>query len=133
MMAVIVAERALGYVPRDVSAAKIGYDIESGVPGTGKLRFIEVKGRVADARTVTITKNEILAALNKPDDFLLALVIVDGEDTSVRYVREPFAREPDFGVTSINYDFDEMWNRGTEAADGTSVRSALASSTSAGQ
>jgi hypothetical protein len=29
---------------------KLGYDIESRVPGTGKLRFIEVKGRVS-ART----------------------------------------------------------------------------------
>lgn len=45
--------------------------------GTGKPRFIDVKGRVTDARTVTITKNKILTALNKPKDCLLALVVVD--------------------------------------------------------
>jgi SNF2 family DNA or RNA helicase len=114
MAAAVAAERALGYEPRDVSAAKVGYDVESRVPGTGKLRFIEVKGRATGATTVTITKNEILTALNKPEDFVLALVIVDGEQTSVRYVREPFAREPDFGVTSVNYDLDELWVRGTD-------------------
>jgi hypothetical protein len=116
MEAVMAAERALGFDPRDVSAAKVGYDVESRIPGTGKLRFIEVKGRVADARTVTITKNEILTALNKPEDYMLALVVVDNSDTDVRYVRTPFAREPDFGVTSVNYDLDELWARGQSPA-----------------
>src|SRR5690606_39257793 len=60
MAAVMAAERALGYEPQDVGAAKIGYDVESRIPGTGKLRFIEVKGRAEGATTVTITKNEIL-------------------------------------------------------------------------
>ena len=44
MEAVIQAERQLGYIPRNVSALKCCYDIESKMPGTGKLRFIEVKG-----------------------------------------------------------------------------------------
>jgi hypothetical protein len=44
------------------------------VPGTGKLRFLEVKGRVSSADTITVTKNEILYSLNKPDDFVLAIV-----------------------------------------------------------
>jgi hypothetical protein len=26
----------------------------------------------------------------------------------VHYVRRPFQREPDFGVTSVNYDFAEL-------------------------
>ena len=30
----------------------------------------------------------------------------------VRYVRRPFTREPDFGATSVNYDWDEFWARG---------------------
>jgi hypothetical protein len=33
----------------------------------GHLRFIEVKGRHAEAREVIVTKNEILASLNAPD------------------------------------------------------------------
>jgi superfamily II DNA or RNA helicase len=108
MDAVMNAERALGYEPADVSAERRGYDIESRVPGTGALRFIEVKGRVTGAATVTITKNEILTGLNKPDEFILALVEVDGQDARPRYVRRPFRREPDFGVTSVNYDLDEL-------------------------
>ena len=30
----------------------------------------------------------------------------------VHYVREPFKREPDFGVTSVNYDFAELLEKG---------------------
>ena len=56
------------------------------MPGTGKLRFIEVKGRVKDSSTVIVTKNEVLTALNKPDDFFLAIVLVDGETTTPYYV-----------------------------------------------
>ncbi|MEG3070482.1 MAG: DUF3883 domain-containing protein [Candidatus Syntrophopropionicum ammoniitolerans] len=35
-------------------------------PGGATLRFIEVKGRAKGATTVTVTKNEILTAFNKP-------------------------------------------------------------------
>ncbi len=34
----------------------------------------------------------------------------------VRYVRRPFRREPDFGVTSVNYDFSELLARSEEPA-----------------
>lgn len=117
MDAVMSAERGLGYEPRDVSDEKCGYDIESKIPGSGRLRFIEVKGRVAGAATVTVTKNEILKALNKPDDFILAIVQVDGETTTTPvYVRKPFTREPDFGVTSVNYNLGDLLARGKEPA-----------------
>jgi len=113
--AVMAAERSLGFEPTDRELEKIGYDIESRVPGTGKLRFIEVKGRVSGAATVTVTKNEILYSLNKPDDFILALVeFREGRELAVRYVRQPFHREPDFGVTSVNYDFAELLERAEE-------------------
>jgi molybdopterin converting factor small subunit len=137
MDAVMAAERAVGYEPRDVSDQKCGYDIESVEPETGQLRFIEVKGRIEGAETVTVTKNEILAALNKPGNFILALVqvpadqnfpggdafkvkttsgvySVPGEGCVVRYVREPFQREPDFGASSVNYGWRELWERGNE-------------------
>jgi hypothetical protein len=26
----------------------------------------------------------------------------------VHYLRQPFSREPDFGVTSVNYDFGDL-------------------------
>jgi SNF2 family DNA or RNA helicase len=112
---VMAVERALGFEPVDREHEKLGYDIESRVPGTGRLRFIEVKGRIEGAETVTVTKNEILTSLNKPDDFILALVEFAGEDSHrVRYLRQPFRREPDFGVTSVNYDFAELLARGGE-------------------
>ena len=44
-------ERNLGFEPVDREFDKLGYDIESRVPGTGKLRFIEVKGRIQGAST----------------------------------------------------------------------------------
>ncbi len=112
MEAIMQRERSLGYVPRDVSADKCGYDIESRVPGSGKLRFIEVKGRVQGSETITVTRNEILTALNKPDDFILALVLVDGETTTIHYISRPFHAEPDFGATSVNYDLEKLLQKG---------------------
>ena len=101
-------ERRLGFQPVDRETEKLGYDIESHVPGTGKLRFLEVKGRVTGAETITVTRNEILYSLNKPDDFILAIVEFDGDAHNIHYVRQPFQREPDFGVTSVNYSFAEL-------------------------
>ena len=49
---VMAVERDLGFVPTDREFEKVGYDIESRVPDTGKLRFIEVKGRVSGAPTI---------------------------------------------------------------------------------
>ena len=113
MKAVMDAERALGFEPSDVSADKCGYDVESKVSGNdGHLRFIEVKGRVKGAETVTVTKNEILTALNKPEQFILAIVEVDGEAAIPCYVRQPFSREPDFAVTSVNYKLSELMAQG---------------------
>jgi hypothetical protein len=112
-------ERGLGYKPVDRELEKLGYDIESHVPDTGKLRFIEVKGRVTGAPCITVTRNEILYSLNKPDDFILAIVEFTGESSDghrVHYLRQPFKREPDFGVTSVNYSFEELLARAGEPA-----------------
>ena len=105
-------ERKLGFEPVDREHEKLGYDVESRVPGTGKLRFLEVKGRVSGADTITVTKNEILYSLNKPDNFVLAIVEFLGDGAHrAHYVRRPFQREPDFGVTSVNYDFSDLLAR----------------------
>jgi len=109
---VMDVERRLGYEPVDRETEKLGYDIESRIPGTGRLRFIEVKGRVAGAATITVTRNEVLYSLNKPEDFILAIVeFLDREEHRVHYLRRPFQREPDFGVTSVNYAFAELLER----------------------
>ena len=115
MEAVMQAEYELGFEPRDVSAENLGYDVESAIPNSGKLRFIEVKGRNAAAPAVTITKNEILTALNKPEGFILALVpLYAGAKPKPRYLRRPFVKEPDFGATSVNYDFDDLLRRAVD-------------------
>ena len=112
MEAVMAAERALGHEPRDVSAAKVGYDVESREAKTGRLRFIEVKGRAGDADTVTVTHQEIRTALNKPDAFILAIVRVrDGYVSGPRYLRRPFRAEPDFDAVSVTYNLRELLAR----------------------
>ncbi len=112
---VMETERRLGFEPTDRELEKLGYDIESRVPGTGRLRFLEVKGRVSGAATITVTKNEILYSLNKPEDFILAIVeFRDGDDHRVHYLRNPFRREPDFGASSVNYDFADLLARAEE-------------------
>lgn len=112
---VMEVERSLGYEPIDREREQLGYDIESREPRTGRLRFIEVKGRVSGADTITVTRNEILTALNKPDNYILAIVeFFEDGGHRVHYVRRPFRREPDFGVTSVNYDLHELLARGEE-------------------
>ena len=111
--AVMEAEHGLGHEPREMPHEHPGYDIESRDPAASRLRFIEVKGKAVGATTVTISKTQIFTALNKPDDFILAIVEVDGDTArEPRYIRRPFQREPDFGVTSVNYDLAELLARG---------------------
>ncbi|MEI8164900.1 MAG: helicase-related protein [Chloroflexales bacterium] len=111
--AVIMAvERGLGFAPVDREFEQLGYDIESRDPATGKLRFIEVKGRVADAETITVTKNEILYALNTPEQFIFAMVefMPDGSER-VHYLRRPFAGRgvtTDFNGASVNFPFADL-------------------------
>jgi hypothetical protein len=116
---VLAAERALGREPTEMPRNNKGFDIKSRPADGGDLLFIEVKGRVAGADIFTITKSEILTSLNKPDDFILALVSVGADSaTDVRYLRRPFkgAQEVYFDMTSANYDWDEMFARGTAPA-----------------
>ena len=114
MRAVMDIESSLGFIPRDVSAAKVGYDVESQIPQSMRsadgttLRFIEVKGRVKGADTVTVSKNEILTAFNKPDEYILAIVEVDGTLTKTVYLKKPFRERPDFAATSVNYVIKDL-------------------------
>jgi hypothetical protein len=109
MAAVLQAETRAGHHPRDVSSENLGYDIESRDGDEGRLRFIEVKGRVKDATTVTVTRNEVLTCLNKPEDFYLAVVQVDGDLAGEpRYLLAPFRTEPDFAATSVIYSLPKL-------------------------
>jgi superfamily II DNA or RNA helicase len=114
MAAVLAWEHEHGYLPRNVMEENLGYDIESRDPATGRLRFIEVKGRDADAETLTLTRNECMAGMNSRGDYWLAIVPVrDGraiEDP--HYVPDPVSRalttEPRFGLVSIQLDIAKV-------------------------
>lgn len=116
MKAVMDIERKLGFTPTDVSAAKCGYDVESEIPKELRgpdgicLRFIEVKGRAKGSTTVTISKNEILTGLNKPEEFILAIVEVDDDKTKTIYLKEPFRGmdKPSFMEVSTNFDISDL-------------------------
>ena len=118
MNAVMQTERALGNTVIDVSAENCGWDVTSRLPPSpdGSLqpdRHIEVKGRAKGQGTITVTRNEIICGLNQADQFMLAIVIVDGEDyEGPFYVDKPFTSEPEFGVASINYKLDDLLSRG---------------------
>ena len=121
MQAVTQAEQALGHMVIDVSADKCGWDITARpqLNADGSLqqdRHIEVKGRSKGQTTITVSRNEILYALNQADKFLLAIVLVEGDNTEGPfYIRQPFTKEPDMGVASINYDLADLLARATDA------------------
>ncbi len=109
MTAVMEHEREQGNEPRDVSKENRGYDIESRDPRTGHLRFIEVKGRVAGAPVVTLTRNELLTALNKPEAWFLVIVpLDDGKAKSPQYYKEPFKGGLEFATASVNVRLSEI-------------------------
>ena len=113
MQAVMALELRLGHSVKDVSAEKCGWDITS-QPATrnDKLtpaRHIEVKGRAKGQTTITVSRNEIIYGLNQSEQFILAIVIVDGEHyQGPYYLKNPFNQEPEFGVASINYALADL-------------------------
>ncbi len=117
MNAVMEAERSFGFEVKDVGAEKCGWDVTSRPPvnADGSIRpdrHIEVKGRAKGQSTITVSRNEIIYGLNQADKFMLAIVIVDGEEfEGPYYVRTPFTVEPDFGVASINYDLSDLLSK----------------------
>ncbi len=121
MAAVQQAEEARGCRVVDVSAQQCGWDLTAYPPPVdGKpppSRHIEVKGRVKGAATITVTRNEMLYALNQAERFWLAIVLI-GDDDAVDgpfYLQNPFDAEPAWGVASINYDLKALLARSARA------------------
>ena len=114
METVKATERALGREPRDVSEQRgIGYDIESKDPTTGQLYFIEVKGRAGADDQVTLPRSEVLCALNEPERFRLAVVVVEGgQARSPVYVRDFDFGQPGFAQTSSTYSLTSLLTNG---------------------
>lgn len=104
----------------DVSDQKCGWDLTCyPAPVEGKqpeALHIEVKGRMKGTSTITVTRNEILYALNQSEKFRLAIVLVGENDVveGLYYVRSPFTKEPDWGVSSINYELQALLEKAEE-------------------
>jgi superfamily II DNA or RNA helicase len=114
MEAVMAAEAAAGRRPLDISKENRGYDIESRSED-GSLRFIEVKGRVAGAREVILTQNEVRASLNTPVHWWLAIVEVEqGFARSPVYLRDLGLREPSFAETAVVLNLDRLRAAGAD-------------------
>lgn len=118
MEAVRRVEEAAGCRVVDVSADKCGWDLSSYPPEVGgklpEARHIEVKGRLKGGDTITVTRNEILYALNQADRFILALVLVDDQTDAVDgpyYLRQPFDSEPSWGVSSWSLEIKALLER----------------------
>ena len=117
MQAVIQSEESRGCRCVDVSTQKCGWDVTSYTPAENGVqpdaRHIKVKGRAKGAPSITVTRNEILYALNQADKFILAIVLVDenNQTDGPYYLKNPFTQEPDYGVASINYDLGELLAR----------------------
>ena len=93
METVMDIEKSLGFNPIDVSNRhdKCGYDIKS-----AEDRWIEVKAKKFDIPpvTVTITRNELQTALDNPNEFILAIVLVEGDKAKkTLYLKNPFGGE----------------------------------------
>ena len=113
MQSVMQAEKDLGYTPRDVSATKgIGHDIESG-DSQGKLRFIEVKVPTKSHSLLT----RVRCAVNTPDQFILAVAIIDGEEVSeLSNIRHFPFKEPGFGQVAAAYQLKDLLQYGGSPA-----------------
>lgn len=122
MATVLEHERSLGHNPHAMPHENPGYDVESKDGKSGSLRFLEVKGKLNGSDIVTISKTQILTALNKPDDWYLVIVHIDYEGTVLTarepiYLQRSFTHEPDFAATSINFDIEKLIAASAPAAD----------------
>lgn len=113
--AVLESERSLGRLPEQMEHSNPGYDIISRDPSEpGRLRFIEVKGKAVGRTTVTISATQIRTCLNKPEDWILAIVPILGDTAQQpRYIRQPFNSLPDFAEVGRNLDLETLFSAAT--------------------
>lgn len=123
MAAVRRFEEARGCKVVDVSKDNRGWDLSAYPPDqNGRLaepRFIEVKGRLRDGTTITLTVNELVTALNQADKFILAIVLVDEADDTVEgpyYLRNLVDSEPGWGVSSVSFKLTSLLERAERMA-----------------
>jgi Protein NO VEIN, C-terminal len=108
--AVVTAERALGREPTVMPHNNEGYDIEvRDSEPSGRLRFIEVKGKAVGKPTLTISASQIRCCCNMRDQWTLAIVLVDGDNTiGPKYLKGPFDQAPAFAEVGRNFDVNSL-------------------------
>ncbi|NLS10717.1 DUF3883 domain-containing protein [Nesterenkonia sp. MY13] len=113
--AVMAAERALGRHPEEMARNNPGYDIRS-TDASGRVHYIEVKGRIQGSDTFTITANEVTFAQTQGERHRLALVEVSADGPQhdrLRYVLDAFNHfEPAATTRSINEEWQDYWTKG---------------------
>ncbi len=117
MQAVTRAEEARGFQVLDVSARKLGWDLESTRThgdGTEERYFLEVKGRAAGAEEVFVSKNEVMASLNSAH-WRLAVCHVEAsnEVRGPRYFRALWRHEPEDHTPWVPVNLARVWEQGT--------------------
>jgi len=88
MDAVMEYERHEGREPEDISAEDRGFDILSRNPGTGEVRFIEVKGRAAVGE-IALTRNEFETADRLKNDYWLYVLYNCATSCEQHIIRNP--------------------------------------------
>lgn len=122
MRRVMEVERGFGHDVSDVSAEKCGWDVTARPnPADGRLadaRYLEVKGRAKGQDSIIVTYGEIMAALNTGDRYILAIVLVDGEECEGPfYIPRPFTTEPQGGVTHVSFALGPLLERAVPPKD----------------
>jgi hypothetical protein len=106
---VIKIENLFGYEVELMEHSNPGFDIQSKHPKTNNSRLIEVKGKNAKSKVVTLSRSQIIFGLQNPQTFVLAIVQIDkGEPISTYYLKNPFLKEPDPLAASVNYNLDDL-------------------------
>lgn len=120
MEAVMRDQQAWGRHVVDVSQDKCGWDVTASDPTGSTLPWhIEVKGRHIEAQTITVTRNEILYALNQGEVFVLAIVLVRDDDAveGPFYLRDPFENPVDWATVSVDFTISKLIEQAKEARD----------------
>lgn len=116
---VLKTEHALGHTASDLSQDGHGFDIESR-DTNGSLRFIRVRSYSEDANQIVLTQNELIAALNAPDRFILALVRVqDGRADFPCYIHGSKFPKKIMDEVNISVNLEDLLSQ-SETPDGNS-------------
>lgn len=61
---------------------------------------------------MTVTRNEFLTALSKPDAFKITVAeVANGYAQQLRYISKGIGKELDFGARSVTYGLDNLRRR----------------------